>query len=325
VSKVLEFLGEKFVNDLITANMASLTNCPLETADEIDRIIRTGNPDQGYGFRRALAVATLASTAALEHVRGDDSASVRSRFAEAVGVWVPVAERLEFPERDYEAGGFTKAKADWYKDNFQAEISPSAAGHHYRSVKWKNLAQPEIQTTATAFLSALISGEADLIRQIALPYRLRPLARMPSQSGADRWKVLLLLAQGHSDEADALLANIPRGYAADPPPERMEMLDGLVHEDPALLTVGLYKTTTAFRGKGDPKKYQTASVVRRYGPFEKQLPKLRNALVGFGWHFAIFAIAALALAHRRGLTAKLGPKAAWSEWVPKTLVDSGST
>jgi hypothetical protein len=318
MGQVLKLLGEDWVANEIRGYERALSRLLTQTPAHITD--STADPDEIFKRCRGYESSYLIGLAELEQVAGHEPQMVRQRFSTAARAWLPVVEAMDFTPRAFQRDGMTPSNARLLEEQFQARIGPSTVGPQYRSAEWTAIPQPDQADTKQAFLAALIARDDEAVQRIAVGYQLLP-ASQSGRAGGSAWKVLLYLAQGKTEEAAALLAKIPRGYAADPPPERLELLDGLVNRDPRALESGMRLTTTKFKGKWNFKKHEEW-YAKRNRSWEHELPRLKNELVGMGWHFARFAVAALSMAHVQGLTTDLAPKGTWSEWVPQKLIEN---
>ncbi|MBI4027479.1 MAG: ankyrin repeat domain-containing protein [Verrucomicrobia bacterium] len=168
-----------------------------------------------------------------------------------------------------------------------------------------------------AFQAALVAWDFEQAKAMAAAYQL-----MPPVKGAnpDRFGILREAILGNDKNAIAFLENFTnRGYEKDFPPELLELAEGVIRGDASLVRAGLKAVSTRFKTVWTLKTYRTPEKLRRFGSWEKMLPKIHEHLIGFGWLMADWAIAWMSLAWHRGMEDAFSQPELFCEWAPWEL------
>jgi hypothetical protein len=197
---------------------------------------------------------------------------------------------------------------------FRPATSNLGPGFKVITVKVRN--QPKQHEMETALTAALMAWDFAGAQKLAAVYHLLPAEKLdpPNSFGFLREAVL-----GHRDGALAFLANLPRGYDPDFPPKHVELAEGVVRQDAALVRSGLKTLSKRFKTAWTPKTYATPARVARLGQLDKMMPKIRSHLVGHDWLLSDWGVAWMSLAWHHETKEAFADPGLFSEWLPWEL------
>jgi hypothetical protein len=171
---------------------------------------------------------------------------------------------------------------------------------------------------------AAVSGDPALAKTVATT------SRGPTPSFVNT-AILRCALAGEIGAEQELAEQLKAAYSTDFPPQMIELPQGVIGRDPALIVEGVRKIGTKFSAKWDPTKHrayydkrQPKAPGKRHpnGTWEQFMETTKGHLFGLHWIFSWWGIAWLQIARHRGLSEVFEPKNAkvFSEWVPVAMV-----
>jgi hypothetical protein len=269
-----------------------------------------------------------------EYALGSNPEAIREQCRGACESAIPYLRALDFSVKqvrveDGMSPSAAKKAAETYGGTWW-KATGQYAGAEY-SVRNQPLL---LQTRLELWFIAAVSGNLDLARDVAVLYRADPTVQVDSNSV--REGILRCVLAGDAKGEALLASRLEPGYPADFPPQLIELPIAVIERDPATFLEAVRKIGTKFKGKWDLKKHrmwyderQPKDPARRHpsGSWEECLARTKNMLLAHHWVVSWWAISWLVIAHQRGLSDLLAAKnrKAFSEWVPFSLLDMGST
>lgn len=273
---------------------------------------------EGGWCERASFLTSSINLARLEHANGAPPTRVREVLQEGVTAYEPVVACFDYtPFFSQFAVHVSQAEKydgkEMSHDLGQVFLAPSKnLGPQYKTVRVKVRKQPAQLTMEKALKAALVAWDFERAKAMAKAYQLLPPVKgaTPNRLGILREAIL-----GNDKSAIVFLENFTRrGYEKDFPPERLELPEGVIRGDAALVRAGLKAVSTRFKTVWTANSYRTPAKLRRFGSWEKMAPAIHQHLIGMRWTMSDWVVAWMALAWHRGMKEAFSQPELFCEW-----------
>ena len=262
----------------------------------------------------------------LEYAAGSDPKIIRDLCRDFARSFVPVMAAMDFtPTEKHIEGGMTPSDAKDLAERFGGTWWK--AGGNYAGVRYWSMPQPHRLVMPRVWMIAALSGDAELARRVAEPYRLNEAHRL--EVFDTREMILRHVLAGDREGERAFAAALKPGYPVDFPPDVIELPLGVIRNDPKTVLAGVKAVTTRFKGKWDLKKTRArydkwaekAGTKGRWSAdtWDEVLDQTRKNFFNFNFVFSWWALAWLNVARWRGMDGVFRDPKAFSEWVPLSL------
>lgn len=326
MSTILDILGPTYLDSQLSGTRSAFTESrsklePPERLRELWRDSKDRFYANGHSERTGF-LELAADLARLMHAKDQPPEDVRAVLREGAQAFAPI-----LPILDYSTAPRQYSVAARLARRYDGKTLGTASGRIFRpasarlgpgfkiiEIRIKN--QPMRSESEMAITAALMAWDYDLATQIARGYDLQAAepGDPPNHFGLLRQAVL-----GDRDNALVFLKNFPKGYDPDFPPKLLELAEGVIREDAALVRKGLAALSKRFKTAWTLKSYATPARLRRFGTLEKMLPGIRSHLVGHQWLLSDWGAGWMSLAWNRGMKDAFAEPDLFSEWLPVNL------
>jgi hypothetical protein len=309
MGKILDFLTRDWVEGRF-ARMHDRHGRLVDPVEELRERVEAragpaGKSDTDEEFR--FPVTLLMGRCELEYAAGSEPSVIRGLCRQFTEAFVPLMATMDFSPMEEDGPRKTAAGAGGRRDTW--------------------LSRPLWPYMPKVWMIAAVSGDAELARRVAEPYRLDEPHQLNSTDA--REMILRHALAGDRKGERAFAQRLKPGYGADFPPEVIEFPLGVIRNDPKTVLAGVKAVTTRFKGKWDLKKTRARydkwaeklGTKGRWsaGTWDEVLDQTRKNFFSYNFVFSWWALAWLNVARWRGMDDVFRDPKAFSEWVPLSL------
>lgn len=322
MGRVLDFLTEEYLEEHYGSRETALrppTREEVRAPGTLAEAVRRAAGRSLLGEGEVDALVRLARRRGQVARAWDATASeLRAIWRAGAAAFEAVLGELDFTPVEVVEDPVTPKRAQALAAAVGARIEPSAEGTSRRQATYTAPPQPQRNTFYEALLCAVLAHDWGLAERLAQGYPTRPAGELVEDYYGHKTGLLRELVLGDDAAARAHLDRLPRACLADPPPDRLELPEGLLAGAEALVRDGLRKISTRFASTWEPRKHEEWAR-KHHKPLQATLTASRGALIGGGWVLSEWGVAYGSLAARRGLSGLLADVTGWSEWLPRSL------